>query len=80
MYRATCEVEAVGKDMFDTSMSVDGFMTAEFVELYNRYRPHRALGLKPPLAGLTLVGKARRARAGRYGLLDGLLYEYRRAA
>jgi hypothetical protein len=29
--------------MFDTSMSVDGFMTAEFVELYNRYRPHRAL-------------------------------------
>jgi putative transposase len=53
-----------------------------YVEHYNQHRPHRALGLEPPdpLAGLTLVGKARRARVRRRDLLGGLLHEYRRAA
>jgi hypothetical protein len=41
-----------------------------YVEHYNRHRPHRALGLEPPgpSAGLTLVGKARRARVRRRDL------------
>ena len=51
-----------------------------YVEHYNQHRPHRALGLEPPdpLAGLTLVGEARRARVRRSDLLGGLLQEYRR--
>jgi putative transposase len=53
-----------------------------YVEHYNRHRPHRALGLEPPspAAGLTHIGKARRARVRRRDLLGGLLHEYRRAA
>jgi transposase InsO family protein len=54
-----------------------------YVEHYNRHRPHRALGLKPPgptAAGLTLVGGARRVQVRRSDLLGGLLHEYRQAA
>ena len=53
-----------------------------YVEHYNRHRPHRALGLEPPIpaTGLTHVGEDRRTRVHRRDLLGGLLHEYRRAA
>jgi transposase InsO family protein len=48
----------------------------------NAHRPHRALGLEPPLqhAGLTAVGEDQPARVQRRDLLGGLIHEYRRAA
>ena len=53
-----------------------------YVDHYNRHRPHRALGLRPPrpAAPLQLVSKDQRARVHRRDLLGGLLHEYRRAA
>jgi len=53
-----------------------------YVEDYNRYRPHRALGLAAPdpRAGLEVVGEDRQGRVRRCDLLGGLLHEYQRAA
>jgi len=53
-----------------------------YIEHYNRYRPHRALGLAAPdpRAGLEVVGKDRQGRVRRRDLLGGLLHEYQRAA
>jgi len=53
-----------------------------YVDHYNRHRPHRALGLRPPhpVAPVQLVSKDQRARVYRRDLLGGLLHEYRRAA
>ena len=53
-----------------------------YVKHYNRHRPHRGVGLKPPdpSAGPTLVGEACRARVRRRDLLGGLLHEYQQAA
>jgi putative transposase len=53
-----------------------------YAEHYNAHRPHRALGLEPPLcqAGLTAVGGDQPACVQRRDLLGGLIREYRRAA
>ena len=53
-----------------------------YVDHYNRYRPHWALGLRPPdpPAPVQLVSKDQRDRVHRRDLLGGLLHEYRRAA
>jgi transposase InsO family protein len=53
-----------------------------YIDHYNRHRPHRALGLRPPhpAAPVQLVSKNQRDRVHRRDLLGGLLHEYRRAA
>jgi putative transposase len=53
-----------------------------YVDHYNRHRPHRALGLRPPdpPAPVQLVSKDQHDRVHRRDLLGGLLHEYRRAA
>jgi putative transposase len=53
-----------------------------YVGHYNRHRPHRALGLRPPdpPAPVQLVSSDQRDRVHRRDLLGGLLHEYRRAA
>jgi putative transposase len=53
-----------------------------YVEHYNRHRPHRALGLGPPVppAEPDAADKACRSGIQRRDLLGGLLHEYRRAA
>jgi putative transposase len=53
-----------------------------YVDHYNRHRPHRALGLRPPNppAPLILVSRDQHGRVHRRDLLGGLLHEYQRAA
>jgi putative transposase len=53
-----------------------------YVEHYNAYRAHRALGLQPPdpTDGLALTGVDQPCRVHRRDLLGGLVYEYRQAA
>ncbi len=53
-----------------------------YVEHYNTYRPHRALGLRPPARGhrLHLVGPNPPDQIQRRARLGGLIYEYTRAA
>jgi putative transposase len=53
-----------------------------YVDHYNRHRPHRALGLRPPdpPAPVQLVSRGQRDHVHRRDLLGGLLHEYRRAA
>jgi putative transposase len=53
-----------------------------YVDHYNRHRPHRALGLRPPNppASVKLVSKDQHDSVHRRDLLGGLLHEYRRAA
>jgi putative transposase len=53
-----------------------------YVEHYNRHRPHRALGLGPPVppADPDTADEACRGGIQRRDLLGGLLHEYRRAA
>jgi transposase InsO family protein len=53
-----------------------------YVDHYNRHRPHRALGLRPPNlpAPVQLVSRDQHDRVHRRDLLGGLLHEYRRAA
>jgi putative transposase len=53
-----------------------------YVDHYNRHRPYRALGLRPPHppAPVQLVSKDQRDRVHRRDLLGGLVHEYRRAA
>jgi putative transposase len=53
-----------------------------YVGHYNRHRPHRALGLRPPNppTPVRLVGKDQRDQVHRRDLLGGLLHEYQRAA
>jgi putative transposase len=52
-----------------------------YVEHYNVHRPHRALGLKPPVssAGPTVI-RAKQRRVQRRDRLGGLLHEYHRQA
>jgi putative transposase len=52
------------------------------VQHYNRHRPHRALGLRPPdpLARPAVRAEDNRSAVRRRDLLGGLLHEYRRAA
>jgi putative transposase len=53
-----------------------------YIQHYNRHRPHRALGLRPPdpLARPAVRAEDNRSAVRRRDLLDGLLHEYRRAA
>jgi putative transposase len=53
-----------------------------YVQHYNRHRPHRALGLRPPdpLARPAIRAEDNRSAVRRRDLLGGLLHEYRRAA
>jgi putative transposase len=53
-----------------------------YVQHYNRHRPHRALGLRPPdpLARPAVRAEDNRSAVRRRDLLGGLLHEYRRAA
>ncbi len=53
-----------------------------YVDHYNRHRPHRARGLRPPdpPAPVQLVSRGQRDHVHRRDLLGGLLHEYRRAA
>jgi putative transposase len=52
-----------------------------YVGHYNVHRPHRALGLEPPVspAGPTVISENRR-RVHRRDRLGGLLHEYHRQA
>src|SRR5947199_7428195 len=53
-----------------------------YVDHYNTHRPHRALGLTPPIPGrrLRLVGSNPPAPLHRRDRLGGLIHEYARAA
>jgi putative transposase len=53
-----------------------------YVAHYNRHRPHRALGLEPPVppANLSVVRDGQPRRVHRRDLLSGLLHEYHRRA
>jgi transposase InsO family protein len=53
-----------------------------YVQHYNRHRPYRALGLRPPdpLARPAVRAEDNRSAVRRRDLLGGLLHEYRRAA
>jgi putative transposase len=53
-----------------------------YVQHYNAYRPHRALGLQPPgpSGRLTDLGQDDRGAVRRRDLLGGVRHEYRRAA
>jgi putative transposase len=53
-----------------------------YIQHYNRYRPHRALGFEAPdqPARLIVVGKGQPGVVHRRDLLGGLVNEYRRAA
>jgi putative transposase len=53
-----------------------------YVQHYNRHRPHRALGLRPPdpLARPAVRAEDNRSAVRRNDLLGGLLHEYHRAA
>lgn len=50
----------------------------EYVEHYNRSRPHRSLDLQPPDPALAAHATATRIR--RRDVLSGLIHEYERAA
>jgi putative transposase len=58
-----------------------GQVLGVYVEHYNVHRPHRALGLKPPVssAGPTVI-RAKQRRVHRRDRLGGLLHEYHRQA
>jgi putative transposase len=53
-----------------------------YIQHYNRHRPHRALGLRPPdpLARPTVRAEENQSAVRRRDLSGGLLHEYRRAA
>jgi putative transposase len=53
-----------------------------YVQHYNRHRPHRALGLRPPdpSARAAVRAEDNRSAVRRRDLLGGLLHEYHRAA
>jgi hypothetical protein len=53
-----------------------------YIDHYNTHRPHRALGLTPPIPGpgLRLVGPSPQDRLHRRDRLGGLIHEYARAA
>jgi len=55
-----------------------------YAEHYNRQRPHRALGLTPPLAGASIsvpiTGPVNPGDVRRRDLLGGLIHEYHGAA
>jgi transposase InsO family protein len=53
-----------------------------YVEHYNRFRPHRSLGLEAPDpgVGLAVVGEDWQGEVHRRDLLGGLLHQYQRAA
>jgi hypothetical protein len=53
-----------------------------YVDHYNTHRPHRALGLTPPIPGPrpSLVGSNPRDHLHRRDRLGGLIHEYARAA
>jgi len=53
-----------------------------YVDHYNRHRPHRALGLRPPdpPTPAQLVSTEQHDRVHRHDLLGGLLHEYQQAA
>jgi putative transposase len=53
-----------------------------YLDHYNRHRPHRTLGLRPPNppAPVMLVSRDQHGRVHRRDLLGGLLHEYQRAA
>ncbi|MDQ2911188.1 MAG: transposase [Actinomycetota bacterium] len=50
-----------------------------YVQHYNRERPHRALGLRPPDPG-AVPTRSSPGEIGRHDKLGGLLHEYYRAA
>jgi putative transposase len=56
----------------------------EYVTHYNRHRPHRAMGLRPPDGdtdgSTTPVTDLATARIRRHKVLGGLIHEYERAA
>jgi putative transposase len=53
----------------------------EFVEHYNRHRPHRSLGQRPPLPRASPAHEPPAVfRLGRRDRLGGLIHEYERAA
>jgi hypothetical protein len=52
----------------------------EYVAHYNRHRPHRAMDLRPPDRGDTLVADLATARIQRHKVLGGLIHEYELAA
>jgi hypothetical protein len=55
-----------------------------YADHYNRGRPHRALGLTPPLAGASIsvpiTGPVNPGDVRRRDLLGGLIHEYHGAA
>jgi hypothetical protein len=56
---------------------------AEYLQHYNRVRPHRALDFHPPdpARPITVIGPApATADVHRIDVLDGLIHEYQRAA
>jgi hypothetical protein len=53
---------------------------AEYVDHYNGYRPHRALGQAPPLRPGVPVVLAPPARIVRRDRLGGLIHEYAQVA
>jgi putative transposase len=56
----------------------------EYVEHYNRHRPHRARNLRPPdrdgIVAVPVTGLAAAARIQRRKVLGGLIHEYERVA
>jgi putative transposase len=62
-----------------------GFLTPTrtlrtYAEHYNRPRPHRALALAAPLAGVSIPVSVAPRDVRRRDLLGGLVHEYHRAA
>jgi putative transposase len=53
---------------------------AEYADLYNRHRPHRALGQAPPLRPGVPVVLAPPGRVVRRDRLGGLIHEYAQVA
>jgi putative transposase len=55
-----------------------------YADHYNRQRPHRAVGLAPPLAGVPIsdpiIGFVNPGHVRRRDLLGGLIHEYHRVA
>jgi hypothetical protein len=51
-----------------------------YAEHYNRQRPHRAVGLAPPLALARISGPVDLRDVRRRDLLGGLIHEYHRVA
>jgi hypothetical protein len=52
----------------------------EYVEHYNRARPHRSLELTPPIATALGIGPATPGRIVSRSILGGLHHEYERLA